>query len=114
MHTFQVAVFVSDGLGSFKGEYEVLDDMASKVEAGSANLYFIPHFAGRTCPSVPSVKGAFMGLDWKHGDAHMYRAVMESIAYEYSLYYDILNEHGATASVIHGAGEDPKVMFSIL
>jgi xylulokinase len=91
-----------------KGEYEVLDDMASKVEAGSANLYFIPHFAGRTCPSVPSVKGAFMGLDWKHGDAHMYRAVMESIAYEYSLYYDILNEHGATASVIHGAGGGSK------
>ena len=56
MHTFQVAVFVSDGLRIFKGEYEVLDDMASKVEAGSANLYFIPHFAGRTCPSVPSVK----------------------------------------------------------
>jgi xylulokinase len=32
------------------------------------------------------MRGAFLGLTWRHGKPHMVRAIMESIAYEYAFY----------------------------
>ncbi|MHB1454077.1 MAG: xylulokinase [Saccharofermentanales bacterium] len=63
-----------------------LDREAEKVLPGSGDLYFIPHFSGRTCPYDPDLKGAWIGLSHAHTRAHLYRSVMESIAYEYGFY----------------------------
>jgi xylulokinase len=66
--------------------YAVLDALAAEVPPGSDNLFFLPHLAGRNTPNNTNMRGAYFGLTWKHGTAQMYRAIMESIAYEYSLY----------------------------
>ncbi len=85
--------------------YGLLEQEAAGVEPGSAGLYFIPHFAGRTCPNDPSVRGTWLGLEWHHTRAHMYRSVMESIAYEYRLYNKIISDKtGRRASVVYGVG----------
>ncbi len=93
------------GASSGGSGYGLLEQEAAGVEPGSAGLYFIPHFAGRTCPNDPSVRGTWLGLEWHHTRAHMYRSVMEAIAYEYRLYNKIISDKtGQNASVVYGVG----------
>ncbi len=76
--------------GKPAADYSLLDAEAAQIEAGSEGLIFVPHFSGRVLPSNPNLKGAYLGLDFKHTRGHMFRAVMESIAYEYKYYLSIL------------------------
>ena len=86
--------------------YRDLDRMAAETEPGCGGLLFLPHFAGRTCPNLPSMKGSWLGLDWQHGTAELYRSILEGVAYEYHLYLSILRELDPTISPvgIYGAG----------
>lgn len=70
--------------------YAELDSLAESVNAGSDGLIFIPHFTGRIFPNDPTVKGSFIGLNWNHSSGELYRSIMESIAYEYNIYKEIL------------------------
>ena len=70
--------------------YKQLERESEPIEPGSEGLLFIPHFSGRVLPSNPNLKGAFLGLDFKHTRGHMFRAVMEAVAYEYKYYLSIL------------------------
>ena len=70
--------------------YSELQAEAETVEPGSDGLIFIPHFSGRVLPNNPHMKGSFTGLDFKHTRGHMYRAIMEAIAYEYKYYLSVL------------------------
>ncbi len=67
-----------------QSNFQTLDKGASQIPEGADNLLFIPHFMGRTCPVDTSMRGAFLGLSWTHKKAHMYRAVLESIAYDFA------------------------------
>jgi xylulokinase len=91
-------------------DYAALEQQAAKVAPGSEGLIFNPHFAGRVCPNNPNVKGSFIGLDWRHGQGHMYRSIMEGIAYEYRYYLDVLRDIGvgqdfANVSVMGGGAK---------
>ncbi len=72
--------------------YGLLNDMASRIKAGSDGLIFIPHLAGRTYPVDSKVKGCWFGFSWSHTRAHFYRAILESIAYEYRYYLKIIKK----------------------
>lgn len=72
--------------------YDEMEEMASKAAGEISDLFFIPHFSGRTCPNEPNVRGGFTGLSWSHTAGHLYRAVLESIALEYNEYFGILKE----------------------
>ena len=71
-------------------DYDALDREAKAIAPGSEGLLFIPHFSGRVLPGNPNLKGSFMGLDFKHTRAHLFRAIREGIAYEYAYYLDVL------------------------
>jgi len=77
-------------LDGFPGEggFEELEILAERVPAGSEELIAIPHFGGRVCPYEPAVSGAFVGLTWRHRREHLYRALLESVAYEYACYLE--------------------------
>ena len=80
--------------GSFAGEsikdpYKYLDNIASEIKAGSEKLFFIPHMGGRVCPNTPHLKGSWIGLTWKHKIGHLYRSLLEAVAYEYAIYMNI-------------------------
>ena len=62
-----------------------LDAAAGQVAPGSDGLFCVPHLMGRACPNEPEVRGAWVGFTWTHGRAHFYRALLESVAYEYAL-----------------------------
>lgn len=76
--------------GKPHADYDQLSAEAGEIAPGSEGLLLIPHFAGRVLPSNPYLKGTFLGLDWKHTRAHLFRAVMEGIAYEYGYYLSVL------------------------
>ncbi|GIO89948.1 FGGY-family carbohydrate kinase [Paenibacillus lactis] len=66
--------------------YDELNREAGRIAPGSDGLLFIPHFGGRVCPSDSQLRGGWIGMHWGHGEAAMYRSILESIAYEYAGY----------------------------
>jgi xylulokinase len=75
---------------------ELIDLWPSKPHPGSDGLFFSPHLGGRICPATPAMRGAWIGFSWGHTQAHFARAVLESIAYEYAYYLQILGAPSPT------------------
>ena len=76
--------------GKPAASYDELEIEAAPLPCGSEGLLFIPHFSGRVLPNNPNIKGSYLGLDFKHTRGHMYRSVMEAVAYEYKYYLNVL------------------------
>ncbi len=72
--------------------YEEMIRQAEAIEPGADGLFFSPHLGGRICPSSPSMRGAWLGFSWGHTQAHFFRAILESVAFEYAYYLSILQE----------------------
>jgi xylulokinase len=72
--------------------YRELEEEAGTIGPGSEGLVYIPHVAGRVLPANPALKGAFVGLDLRHTRGHLFRAVLEGIAYEYAFYLSVLRD----------------------
>jgi xylulokinase len=72
--------------------YGELIALAMKAPLGADGLFFSPHLGGRICPSAPDMRGAWIGFSWSHTEAHFARSILESIAYEYAYYLQILLE----------------------
>ena len=67
---------------NFGESYDILNEEASKVPAGSENLVVLPYFMGERSPIWdPRAKGVVFGLNLKHTRAHVYRAFLEGVAY---------------------------------
>lgn len=64
-------------------QYGELEKEAQDVPAGSLGVMFFPMFSGLDVAHGQDVKACFTGLDWTDSRAHLYRAVMEGVAYEY-------------------------------
>jgi xylulokinase len=72
--------------------YKELDSLAAKAPLGAADLYFSPHLTGRICPATPEMRGAWIGFSFSHSQEHFFRAILESVAYEYAFYLSILKD----------------------
>lgn len=56
---------------------------AARLGPGTRGLFFLPYLAGVMNPHWQAgVGGAFLGLRGDHGPAHLYRAVLEGLAFE--------------------------------
>jgi xylulokinase len=80
--------------------YRELDAMASDVEPGAGGLLWFPHFQGGVLPPQPRARGAWIGLTAGHTRAHMFRALLEGIAYEYAVWAELVR---ATGQKVHEA-----------
>ena len=72
--------------------YDQMTAAAEKILPGADGLFFSPHLGGRICPADPDMRGAWVGFSWGHTQAHFFRAVLESVAFEYAFYLGILGE----------------------
>ena len=72
--------------------YDEMIESAKNVKRGADGLFFSPHLGGRICPSAPEMRGAWIGFSWGHTQAHFLRAVLESVAFEYAYYLEILRD----------------------
>ncbi len=91
--------------------YEYLDMEAEYVPPGSNGLIVIPFFAGARAPRwKPYAKGLIFGLTVYHTRAHVFRALMEGIAYEIRKVLEVLEELGVKTEevrVLGGGGKTP-------
>ncbi|WP_336801016.1 xylulokinase [Kaistia sp. MMO-174] len=72
--------FVKEMLMAEDG-YEALFEQAASAPFGANGLLFVPTLGGGTSlEGGPEVRGAFVGLDLRHGKADMLRATIEGIA----------------------------------
>ncbi|MBC7333152.1 MAG: FGGY-family carbohydrate kinase [Actinobacteria bacterium] len=62
--------------------YEELDNLAEKVYPGAEGLLALPYFSGERTPvNNPNARGAIIGLSLFHKKDHLFRALLEAIAY---------------------------------
>jgi len=62
--------------------HRLLEEGAARVPAGSNGLLFLPYLMGERSPVWDArASGAFVGLSLTHTRAHLYRAVLEGVAF---------------------------------
>ncbi len=72
-----------------------LDALARDTPAGSEGLICLPYFLGEKTPiHDPLARGTFVGLSLSHGRGHVWRALLESVAYGFRHHVDILADIG--------------------
>jgi xylulokinase len=57
---------------------------ARDVAPGSDGVSFVPYLGGRQCPLNNDLRGAWIGLTLGHRAPHLFRAVVEGIAFAYA------------------------------
>ena len=87
-----LAGLLDAGEGGDDPRFAALVAAASELPPGADGLLFVPHLDGRLLPSDPTMRGAWVGLHREHGRAHLVRAVLESVAYEYAGYLRAVRE----------------------
>ena len=88
-------------------EFDVLMREAEAVPAGSQGVLFLPYLSGERTPHAdPNARGALVGLSSAHGRGHVFRAVLEGVAYGLADSLDLLRELGVEATVgrVSGGG----------
>jgi len=76
-----------------------LDEAAESLPAGADGLILLPYFLGEKTPiQDPLARGTLVGLTLSHTRAHVYRAVLEGIAYGFYHHLQVLAELGLQAT----------------
>lgn len=84
--------------------FQLLNEIADKVPAGSDGLIFLPYMAGERSPIWdPDAKGVFYGLDFETTKGHLVRAAMEGVAMS-------LRHNLETAKEAHAAVKELRAM----
>lgn len=65
---------------------------AAGIDPGADGLLFVPHLDGRHCPWDPVIRGSWLGLRGHHAQKHLYRSILESVAFEYAYFLQIARE----------------------
>lgn len=77
-----------------KDVYLLMNREAEKAPVGSNKLLFNPSLAGGTSQDASvHIRGAYLGLDLKHGQPELIRAAMEGIALNLRLRLDLLRKY---------------------
>ncbi|HUG74279.1 MAG TPA: FGGY family carbohydrate kinase, partial [Acidimicrobiia bacterium] len=74
--------------------FRQLDRLAAEVPPGAGGLLWFPHFQGMVLPPEPRTRGAWVGLTAGHEHGHLFRAILEGIAYEYAEWAELVRETG--------------------
>jgi xylulokinase len=80
-------------------EYAALDALAGPIGPGADGLVLLPYFLGEKTPiHDPLARGVLVGLTLSHTRAHVYRAILEGIAYGFRHHLAVLSELGFPAT----------------
>lgn len=75
--------------------HAAFDWLAASVPPGADGVLCLPYFLGEKTPiQDPLARGAFVGLSLSHGPAHLWRALLEAVAYGFRHHVDVLREIG--------------------
>jgi xylulokinase len=97
--------------------FDVLEELAASVSAGSDRLLFIPHLGGQACPPRSSCRGMWMGFTWTHRREHFYRAALEAVAYDQYLAFESMRaaypEIAPRDILVYGGGSNSRLWNQI-
>ena len=95
-----------------KGDYDELTALAAQTPPGAEGLVFLPYLTGERTPHLdPQARGAFFGLNSRHGLGHLTRAVMEGVAYSQRDSLEIIVELGTDPEQIRVTGGGARSPF---
>jgi xylulokinase len=91
--TYTVSWFVEKFAGIDPGQFgleisteQLLETAATQIEPGSGGLLAVPYWNNALMPYWDlNARGVMVGLTGTHGKAHVYRAILEGIAFEQRL-----------------------------
>ncbi len=90
-----LAATVGNSTPRARSRIACLDRLAAAVPAGSDGVLCLPYFLGEKTPiQDPLARGTFTGLSLGHGPAHLWRALLEAVAYGFRNHIDVLAEIG--------------------
>ena len=85
--------------------YDFMGQKAEKIPLGSEGLILLDSFQGNRTPLVdPNLRGAIWGLSLSHKPEHIFRAIMEGIAYGTEFIFRKFREAGYQVSEIFACG----------
>jgi xylulokinase len=95
-----------DRFGATEADTSELSEAAAAIGPGSDGLVVLPYFLGEKTPILdPAARGVIFGLLLHHGDAHLFRAVLESVVYGFRHHVDVLESAGhRVGTVLAGNG----------
>ena len=96
--------------------YHVLDEMAAQVPLGSEGLLVLEHWQGNRTPWVdPASRGVIRGLTLSHTPAHVFRAMLEGVAYGTAVILDRMEAQGVEINemVACGGAANSKLWMQI-
>lgn len=89
--------------------YDTLFQEAAQVSPGADGLLVLPYFSGERTPlNDPKARGAIFGLTLAHLRQHIYRAVLEGIAYGIRHNLETFEAIGANVSRVVAVGGGTK------
>lgn len=92
-----------------KSFYTYLTELVDEIPIGSERLIYLPFLMGERTPHMePAYRGAFLGLNTVHTQAHLLRAIMEGVVYCLADCNDILKSQGLNATSMRVCGGGSK------
>ena len=92
-----------------KSAFDILNEEAAEIAAGSEGLFFLPYLAGERTPHAdPDARGSLVGLTLKHGRGHIARAIMEGVTYAMRDSLAIIQAMGVPVKQIRASGGGSK------
>ena len=89
--------------------YTILNEKAANVPIGSEGLIVLDYWQGNRTPYVdPEARGIMRGFSLKHTSGHVFRAVMEGIAYGTEHILSVMRANGYAVQEMVGAGGPTK------
>ncbi len=87
--------FIQQSFDESTVNYEKLDLMVEKIEAGSEGLVLLPYFIGEKTPIFDVLaRGVIFGLTLHHTRYHIYHALLEAIGYGFYHHIEVFRELG--------------------
>jgi len=84
-----------------QASFALLDQEAEDVPPGAEGLVALPYFLGEKTPiHDPQARGILVGLTLSHTPSHIYRALLESVAYAFRHHLELLEERDQTISTV--------------
>ncbi len=90
---------------AIEANYEALMAIAETVPAGASGLFFHPYLLGERAPLWQAdARGSFFGLTINHTKAHLVRAVLEGIAFNFCMVFQVLQTLVGNIQTIRAGG----------
>jgi sugar (pentulose or hexulose) kinase len=97
---------------------ERIEAEAADVPVGAGGLLFLPYLVRAETPHWdPAARGAWVGLRDHHGLGHLYRALLEGIAYEQRAVLELIERDTATATTrlrLMGGGANSRLWVQLI